>query len=167
MYLQIFHKIDHNAEVGFLHPLPESVIVEDLSVSPDLVQGDLPEVLGLVAVGGDEAVSEYLPRNLLLYLETVCEEIHETMQEVFVSGPGELQDVRILLELQLPGVDEVDDGGQGLLSDLLHEDLALAGLLHGGEDGGPEHGGSGAEDGLVHPELLGLAADGEVSRGLS
>ena len=61
MYLQIFHKIDHNAGIGFLHPLPEPGVVEDLPFVPDLVRGDPPEVLGLVAVGGDEEVSDHLP----------------------------------------------------------------------------------------------------------
>ena len=96
--------IHQDVRVGLL-PTSKPLVFDDLPVSPNLVHGDLPEVLGLVAVGSDEEVGEHLPAEILLHLETESEEVHEARQEVLGPSPGELQDVGVLPQLQLPGVD--------------------------------------------------------------
>ena len=43
--LQIFEKVNHNTGISVLHPIPEARVVEYLLVAPNLVHGDLSEVL--------------------------------------------------------------------------------------------------------------------------
>ena len=161
-HLQIFKKVHHDGVGRLLHLLPEPRVVEDLPVAPDLVQSEPPQDLYLVTVGGDEEVGNHLPTEVQFHhLES--EEVHEPRQEVLSPGPGEVLDVRFIPQLQLPGVDELDDAGQGPLANILDENLALESFLHGSENTGAEHLRSSAEDGSVDPELLGGTANGEVS----
>jgi len=50
---------------------------------------------------------------------------NEATQEVLGPGPGEVQDVGVLVQLKLPVVDELNDGVESLLANLPHEDLAI------------------------------------------
>ena len=135
--LQIFEDIHQNACVG-LHLLPEARVVEDLPISPDPVQSDLAEDPNPVPVGGDEEVGDHLPRKFLLpRLEMESEEVQEPGEEILGSSPGEILDVRVLSQFQLPGVEVVDDAGKALLANILNEDLTAQDLLHGGEYAGP------------------------------
>ena len=157
----MFHNINHDDGIGPLHCHPEPRVFGDLPVDPDLVQSDPPEVRRKKAVGGNENVGDHLPGKLLLpLLQMESQEVHEAIKEVFGPGPGEVLDVRVLPQLQLPGVDELDDGAKRLLTNILFEDLAVPG---GVEDTGLQHRRSSAEDVPVDPERLGLTSDGAVS----
>ena len=160
----MFHNINHDDGIGPLHCHPEPRVFGDLPVDPDLVQSDPPEVRRKKAVGGNENVGDHLPGKLLLpLLQMESQEVHEAIKEVFGPCPGEVLDVRVLPQLQLPGVDELDDAAKRLLTNILFEDLAVGGLLRGVEDTGSQHRGSGAENVPVDLELPSLTPNGAVS----
>ena len=151
--------------ISFLKP--RSLKTSRFPLTPDPVQSDLAEDPNPVPVGGDEEVGNHLPRKFLLpRLEMESEEVQEPGEEILGSSPGEILDVRVLSQFQLPGVEVVDDAGKALLANILNEDLTAQDLLHGGEYAGPEHLRPGAENGLVNTEVLGVTPDGEVGGGV-
>ena len=54
--LQIIEEINHDLLISILHLLLEFLLPAEPSVGPDLVEGELPEILSAVPVGGDQEV---------------------------------------------------------------------------------------------------------------
>ena len=139
LQVQLVEQIKENVLVlGVLELLPESLVVDDLPVGAEFVQGHVLQVLGVVAVGRDEEVgNELAPDILRLHLE--AEHVHEGRHIVLVGHVGDHLHVQVVSR-QLASVDEVDHRGESPLVHLLDVDLTLSGLLHVSENHGSKHG---------------------------
>ena len=145
LQVELVEQIKENVLIlSVLELLPESLVVDDLPVGPDFVQGHVLQVLGVVAVRRDEEVGNELTSDILgLHLE--AEHIHEGRHVVLVGHVGDHLHVHVVFR-QIASVDEVDHRGESDLVHILDVDLSLPGLLHVSEDHGSKHRGSEPEE---------------------
>ena len=136
--LQIVKKTNYDVNVGGIQPLLEPGLVEDVPVGPQLVHGNIPQLLGVVPVGGDQYVGNEVVLHIpSLHLE--ADEVHEPLDVVHVSGTHHHGDISVVTKLEVACVDECNHAAQGLGVDVFDEDLVLLRLLHVPEDHGAEH----------------------------
>ena len=137
--LQIVNEIDHDADGSTLHPLPEALLLADLSVGPDPLHGQLPQLLLPVQVSGDEEVGNPLPVDVRLP-HLVADEGDEPGKLVLVCGVDHHLDVLILSHLNLAGVDVLDQSAESFFVNVGDEHLAILAFLHIREHSGTEDG---------------------------
>ena len=136
---KLIKKVEDQRIINSLHLLSELLVLQNISVIPELLNSNVHQLLRLVLVSRDQNVRHGAVLDLHI-LHLVAEQLEEAVKVVFVRDVSHHLDVLLLVEDKVSGVEVGDHGLEGDLVYLLDEDLSQLSLPHLAEDHGTEDG---------------------------